>query len=164
MSDAATALHKRDKWIPRYFILFFLVIAATDAVMVTLAVRTHTGVVTENAYEKGLAYNALLKEAQDQESLGIHHKSVYENGTLSWRLTDADGQPVENAEVTVMFYRAARAGSDFGANMTDDGDGVYTLTPSLPAKGEWTARMKAVWKDKDGQEIQYHTAYDLVAQ
>lgn len=65
-----SALTKRDKLIPWYFVLFFVVIGAVNAVMVTLAVRTHTGTVTDHPYEKGLAYNKVVDAANAQEKLG----------------------------------------------------------------------------------------------
>ena len=43
-----------------YFVAFFGFIAAVNAAMVTIAIRTHSGVVSEHPYEEGLAYNAVV--------------------------------------------------------------------------------------------------------
>lgn len=46
-------------------IAFFAVFIIVDIAFVTLALRTHRGVVAENAYEQGLHYNDIIKAARD---------------------------------------------------------------------------------------------------
>lgn len=43
---------------------FFAVFASVDMYFTHLALQTNWGVVTENAYKRGLNYNALLEEAR----------------------------------------------------------------------------------------------------
>ena len=81
----------RDKWIPMYFVAFFAVIALLDGIFVYTAISTQTGVVTEQPYEKGLAYNEVLEKAKTQPEL--EHKVSYQNGALRWAL------PMDNAAV-----------------------------------------------------------------
>jgi len=57
----------KDKLIPWYFVIFFLVLFIVDGIFVYLATSTHTGVVTENAYEKGLRYNEVIERARAAE-------------------------------------------------------------------------------------------------
>ena len=45
------------------FIGFFAVVASVNAFMITSAVRTFSGVETENAYKAGLAFNESLAAA-----------------------------------------------------------------------------------------------------
>ncbi len=52
------------------FIGFFVVVASVNAVMVTSAVRTFSGVETENAYKAGLAFNESIAAAGAQDALG----------------------------------------------------------------------------------------------
>ena len=49
-------------------ISFFAVFASVDAFFIYKALKTQPGVVTENAYERGLNYNDLLKEAREREA------------------------------------------------------------------------------------------------
>ncbi|MEQ1705902.1 MAG: FixH family protein, partial [Rickettsiales bacterium] len=74
---------KRVWW---YFVAFFGFIAAVNAVMVTLAIRTHSGVVTEHPYEKGLAYNQVVEAEKNQQKLGWNGDVKYENGNLYFSL------------------------------------------------------------------------------
>jgi len=57
----------RDRIIPLYFVAFFVVIAIFDGIFVYLATSTHSGVVTENAYQKGLNYNQYIDAYNQQE-------------------------------------------------------------------------------------------------
>ena len=43
---------------------FFAVVACVDAYFVYKAVSTHSGVVSDNAYEIGLNYNDVIEEAR----------------------------------------------------------------------------------------------------
>ncbi len=51
--------------IPLYFVLAFLVVFAVNGVFVYNALTTHHGVVTENAYEKGLDFDRIVKEVRE---------------------------------------------------------------------------------------------------
>lgn len=62
--DQAKDTKQSGLWVLWSLLLFFLVFASVDAFFVYKALSTHTGVVTENAYEKGLHYNEILDEAR----------------------------------------------------------------------------------------------------
>lgn len=47
---------KSGRWVLLWFLGFFGVIILLDSIFVYLAVNTRTGLVTEHAYEKGLAH------------------------------------------------------------------------------------------------------------
>lgn len=47
---------------------FFAIFASVDAYFVYLAMQTQPGVVTENAYKRGLQYNELLEEARKRKA------------------------------------------------------------------------------------------------
>ena len=85
-------MSKNDRWIPWYFVAFFVVIAVVLVGMVTVAVRTQTGVVTEHPYEKGLAYNETVKQAEIQESLGWNGEISYNNNVISFTLHNKNGK------------------------------------------------------------------------
>ena len=68
MSTPETATEGR--WIPLVFLGAFAVLTAVQAGFVTLAVRTDPGVSAPNAYERGLAHNAVLRDAASAAALG----------------------------------------------------------------------------------------------
>ena len=79
----------KDKLMPWYIVLFFVVFTIVLAGFAVIAHRTHTGVVTENAYKKGLAYNDVIKEADEEndddpvecECRFTHESSLPQNGS-----------------------------------------------------------------------------------
>jgi nitrogen fixation protein FixH len=148
--------HPRDKWIPWYFVLFFLVVASLDAVFVTVALRTHTGLVTEQAYEKGLAYNDTLEQARSQPP--IQQAASFQDGRIRWRLRDESGNLLERPDVKVRIVRPVKASMDFERILTHVGNGVYEAALDLPAPGYWQARLEVKWDNR-----QYRTVLDFTA-
>ena len=121
-----------------YFLAFFGFVAAVNAVMVTLAIRTHSGIVTEHPYEQGLAYNEVVKAADDQESWGWKVKVVLINDELQVQMMDKNNVPLKAESVNVYFYRPSQTGMDF--NMTMEG---MSAKVKFPAGGIWEVRLWA---------------------
>lgn len=154
-----TGMTKRDRLIPWYFVLFFVVIALVDTVMVTLAVTTHTGTVTDHPYEKGLAYNKVVEAAQAQKNLGwkgqIDFKVTDGNsGVLTFTLTDESGAVIIPDSVKADFFRPAQAGMDFSIVLDEEKTSV-----EFPLPGLWEARIYA----KKGKQT-YQQAKRIVIQ
>jgi nitrogen fixation protein FixH len=57
-----TAVKNDNIRIPLYFVMAFLVVFIVNGIFVYMAVTTNHGVVTENAYEKGLRYDEVVAE------------------------------------------------------------------------------------------------------
>ena len=133
-----TALSRRDKFIPWYFVIFFVVLALVDGVMVTLAVSTQTGLVTEHPYEKGLAYNQVVKAEEQQEALGWKSDVKYENGILFFVLKDAGGKILHADAITANIVRPTQAGMDFLVKLNE---GKVPII--FPIKGLWEVRVHA---------------------
>lgn len=156
---STTQAENKDKvsgW--RFFFIFaafFGVIIAVNAVFIYNAMNSHSGVVTDDAYRKGLAYNDILDRAQNQPHW--IHKVTFEDGVLRWFIQQEDGSPLDNAQVSVSFFRPIRSGDDFSATLSEVQAGVYEIRPDFPHKGAWRAGLKAV---KDGLEFQ--AAHNLV--
>lgn len=140
----------RDKWIPRYFVIFFAVIALLDGIFVYIAVSTQTGMVVKDPYKKGLAFNETLEKAKKQPML--ENKVSYKDGTLRWVL------PIENASVTANIKRPVQEGYDFKITFTHTGSGVYEARPKIPLPGAWRANLSAKW----GAE-QFQASHDFIA-
>lgn len=123
----------------RYFLVFFLAILAVNAVMVTLAFHTHTGLVTEHPYEKGLRYNQVVEAEERQATLGWKADMGYKNGVLHFDLRDKNGQPILPAKATATLIRPTQQGMDFVVGL----EGAATPV-TFPAKGLWEVRVDAV--------------------
>lgn len=124
-----------------YFVAFFGFIAAVNAAMVTLAVRTHSGTVTDHPYEKGLAYNKIVDAKERQEALGWKSAIDYKNGALDFALHNKNNQPLAWEKATATITRPTQQGMDF----TRELKGAQTPI-NFPAKGLWEVRVDAEYE------------------
>lgn len=131
------------------FAAFFGMVIVVNAIFITQALQTHRGVVTEDAYKKGLHYNDVLERARQQPDM---QTSVsFKDGVLRWSVQDQDGAPIEQAKAHVSFFRPVQSGMDFDSDMEDMGAGVYELRPEFPEKGAWKAGLTIEWDNKTYQ-------------
>lgn len=142
-----------DKWIPWYFVAFFVVLAIFDGIFVYIANQTHTGVVSRNAYSEGLAYNETIKKAEAQDKLGWQADITYDESILSLHLLDAEKEPLTGAFAEAFFFRPTQDGGDFTVPLTENGDGQYqTSVKAQP--GQWDVRIYVTWQQKQFQTAQ----------
>lgn len=127
---------KRVGW---YFVAFFGFVAAVNAVMVTLAIRTHSGAVTDHPYERGLAYNQVVQASAQQEALGWESEIYYINGMLYFELRDKHGKPIIPDNATALITRPTQQGMDFAVELK----GVETPV-DFPTTGLWNIRVDAM--------------------
>lgn len=139
-----------DRFIPWYIVIFFVVQGAGFAWFYHLAHSTYTGVVTDNAYEKGLQYNNIISKSDAQDKLGWTSSFTRKNGALELSLHEK-GRPLSRADVKLWFIRPVHAGIDQHLVMKETSNGIYTAPIHLPEKGLWDVRIEAV---KDGRVYQ----------
>lgn len=148
-----------DKYIPLYFVAFFLVVFVLDGIFVYLAINTHTGTVTEKAYEKGLSYGAVLEASEAQKASGVTLDADFRHPMLSLRLLDGQGRPKDGAIVRAFMIRPVPKGHDYTVTLTPMGEGVYSADIRAPLPGAWTAKIEATWDNQT-----YRTTYRLVTE
>lgn len=139
----------KDRLIPWYFIAFFAVIALVDGIMVTLAIRTQTGLVTEHAYEKGLAYNKIVAAEERQQALGWHSNIEYKNGVLHFMLWDRNGKKLLPDSTKASISRPTQDGLDFSLSLKE---GVADI--HFPMKGLWEIRIDTEYDGHAYQQSQ----------
>lgn len=122
-----------------YFVAFFGFIVAVNAVMITLALRTHSGMVTDHPYEKGLAYNRVVEAEQEQAALGWKSTLNYEGGMLHFELRDRENNLIVPDKLTANFTRPSRQGMDFSVEMK-----AADAIVDFPVRGLWEVRVVAV--------------------
>jgi nitrogen fixation protein FixH len=122
-------------------VVFFVVVAGVNAIMVRAAVSTFGGLDTENAYQAGLAYTreADAVRAQDALHWQIGAKvSLATNGAKLVEVVAADvaGQPLDGLRATARLVRPAdkRAGHDLA--LSEIVPGTYRGTSEAEA-GQW---------------------------
>ncbi len=138
----------RSWWIPWSFLGFFVVVFVANGIMVFFAFDSWTGVTTENAYEKGLAYNEQLAEARAQEKRGWQAGFAFAptgslRGSVELDLKDSFGTPIRGAAVGIALVRPTHAGHDVTFELRDLGDGRYGGEIELPLAGQWDIHLLA---------------------
>lgn len=146
MSDQQESKPLNGWWVFAAFAAFFGVVVLVNTVFITTALRTHSGVITKDAYKKGLSYNEILEEARSQPD--IKNEIRFEDGVLYWQIETASGELINNADVRAKFIRPIKDGDDFEVVLHYDRDGLYKIKPDFPVKGAWTIYLNASWDSK----------------
>ncbi|MEM7070201.1 MAG: FixH family protein [Pseudomonadota bacterium] len=136
----------RDRLIPWYFVMAFAVVMAVNGFFVFLAIKTNSGLVTSNAYQKGLHYNHIIKQAEQQERLGWQSQINYQDSTLRFILQDDQGQALSGAVVEAYISRPVQAGYESQLILNEQDKGIYTKTMDFALPGQWEITVNALWK------------------
>jgi len=114
---------------------------AVNGVFVYFALSSFSGLSTEDAYKKGLNYNAALAEQEAQTARGWKASLDVVNETdgrvaISLMLVDKEGQAIDIRSATGVLRRPAISGQDIEVALMPKGDRAETVL-SLPALGNW---------------------------
>jgi nitrogen fixation protein FixH len=147
-----------DRWIPWYIVGFFVLLVLTLVPMCVIAVRTNTGLVTDDAYDKGLAYNKTLQAEAQQDALKwrgtVNLTSISGDKVhADFSLTDADGQTLNNADVHLWLVRPTQDGMDQNLALKALPGGHYGADLTLPVRGLWEARASATLNGHNYQTV-----------
>lgn len=143
MTKDNSSPHPSDKLIPWYIVLFFVMQAILFGWFMHVAHVSYTGLVTDQAYEKGLAYNNLIDEARAQDKFGFTSAISKDDDDIVFTLKDKEGAVVKAQSVVITFFRPAHAGVDFTREMTPQNNG-YVVPAAVPEKGLWELRIHAI--------------------
>ncbi len=126
---------------------FGLILVANGALVVT-SLESWPGLGTKNAYVAGLAYNRRLEAADAQRARGWEVSLLLEAGEqrqvhLGATYRDAEGAALQGLAVHASFKRPVHEGLDFTLPLEPVGDGVYVVSLTAPAKGNWDLRLEA---------------------
>jgi nitrogen fixation protein FixH len=141
-----------SSWIPWYIVLFFIILACVFAGFTYIAKKTHSGIVTEQAYEKGLAYNEIIAKADAQKKQDLSHEILIEGRKITFSIKDRNGNDLAIKKATLWLYRPVRAQDDviipmqpLGASQTADLQKIKN--------GLWEARILATTENGAYQAV-----------
>ena len=139
-------LRQKSWWIPWLFVAGFGVVLAANGTMLVFALNSFTGIETEQAYQKGLAFNDQIAAAERQADLGWKVvPSIEQKGAQGARIevavNDDLGRPLDGAMVEALLFRPTQAGHDTGVTLTRSGPGLYDVDVTLPLSGVWDLRI-----------------------
>ena len=146
-------------WYPFIFLGVFVVVVSVNLTMAYFATSTFTGLATDNAYEKGLAYNQHLAMARAQAALGWTVETTAQpvagaphQAEIDILYRDRDGKPVDGLAVHAALSRPTVTGFANEAELQGAGSGRYVALVTLPLGGEWDAELLAT-----GPDVAYQT-------
>jgi nitrogen fixation protein FixH len=132
---------------------FFATVLAVNGVMVWLALGSFPGMVSDNAYREGLAYNHVLEAREAQRALGWR-VAIEFTGTAPTRIeasfADRDGHPISGLRATALLRRPVARGNDRTVEMREVAAGIYRAEMALPLPGNWQLELEA--RDRGADE------------
>ncbi len=133
----------RDRGLQGHHVLyamlaFFGVIFAVNGLMLYHALATHSGLVAQEPYRKGLAYNERI--AADERQAGLMWSVdviVSRQGGIAVTLADVGGKPVGGRRVEATLGRAASSRQDLRLHLIEDVPGRYVAMAGAIGPGAW---------------------------
>ena len=153
MAQTQIAVSKKSSWIPWIFVGFFLVVLLANGIMAAFAFGTWSGLSTQGAYEKGLAYNETLQDRARQAALGwrvaMDLEQDVDRPKLVAVLHDSKGAPLWADSVTAKVIRPTQAGHDFEVILEDQGAGRFSVPIELSLPGIWDVALTVTKGDDE---------------
>jgi nitrogen fixation protein FixH len=130
---------------------FFAAVFAVNGWMIYAAVSTHTGLVANEPYRKGLAYNERIAADERQAKLGWFEQLEFgRDGRLLLTLAQRDSRPVQGLKVEGVLGRPASNRQDVMLRLIEMAPGHYqAMVPGLSA-GSWLITLEA--RPSDGAQ------------
>lgn len=132
---------------------FFGLIMTVNGVFVYLALDSFSGLTTDRAYQKGLAYNERLAAERAQRALGwvvvieVDWRGPNTESTIAVLLRDRDGVPLDGMALSAELRRPAEARSDRHLEFSGVGSGRYVAGAALAQRGNWDLHLSATAPD-----------------
>lgn len=127
-------------------IVFFGIIFAVNGVFLVSALKTHTGIVSQQPYRKGLDYNDRIAADVRQRRSGWSHAVHLDQkqGVVRLVLTDKQDRPVSGLLVQGFLGRPSTEQHDARFSMRETvTPGTYSVTVGKLEAGNWLLQLKA---------------------
>ena len=134
-------------------VAFFLTIFAVNGVFVYVSLNSHPGVISEDAYRKGLDYNRTLDRADRQIARGWRTTVALAGGVVVVTLTDRNGAALTGLTVRGAAHRPVHDRSDTSLVLRETAPGRYRAATAL-ASGRWEVLLTAAAQDLPDYRIE----------
>ena len=141
----------RGRIVPWIITGFFISFILPLLIFTWIAFKHKPDLVTERAYDKGLAYNNTLASEAQMEALGWNAQMSLQTGVLVVQLSDKNRMPLKDASVKAWFMRPANASMDQSTTMREITPGHYEAAMLHPTAGFWQVRITV---EHHGQQFQ----------
>jgi nitrogen fixation protein FixH len=123
---------------------FFGVVFSVNAWFMTSAISTYSGVVSNEPYRKGLAYNERIAAGERQAEL--HWETTLDaqrSGEIAFAATGPDGRPITQLVITGTIGRPATQVSDQRMTFREQTPGRYSASVAPLDDGTWLIALEA---------------------
>jgi nitrogen fixation protein FixH len=125
-------------------LLFFATVFAVNGVMLYKALSTHSGLVAQEPYRKGLRYNERIAADERQRELGWRETmGLAASGAIDVMLVDAAGKPVTGLALTSVVGRPSEGRHDRRVQLTEREPGRYIGEAGPLDAGTWLLAVEA---------------------
>ena len=145
--------------IPWYFVMFFTVLAIVNIIFVTMANKTHPGVVNDNAYKDGLNYNEVIAMAERGEALGRKTGLAYTNETFILTVKDKQGMPFTGAHVKMSVKNVLGEPRKYYPQPIEVAPGIYEVSFTPDFAGQADIHV-AVIRDGEASQIKKRMVFE----
>lgn len=122
-------------------VLFFVVIATVNGIMMTLAIKTFSGADAKNGYDLSQNYNKEIARAHAQAERGwksdIGFVRIDDKARLTLTLRDKDGGPVGGLMMSALLRHPLSKGRDHALVLNEIAPGTYEALEAGVATGVW---------------------------
>jgi len=134
-----TALASRSRYIPWLFVAGFAIVVGVNAIMITFAVGSFSGLYTPKPRERGLHYNDVVAEQKTRDALGWRIETTWraETGQLALSVSDAAGRPLTGALVSAELVRPVEKRPPVAVALATIDAGKFAGFVELPVRGNW---------------------------
>ncbi len=121
-------------------VAFFGVIIIVNLIMATSAIRSWSGLVVQNSYVASQEFNEKSIIGKAHAALNWQEHLNYENGLVTYHLTDINGEPIKAVGATAVFRRPVNEKEDQTLNMLPAGDNMLSAEAELK-DGNWVVEV-----------------------
>jgi nitrogen fixation protein FixH len=148
-TDAASSAVRPDGRIDGRHVLaglltFFACVFAVNGYFIVRAVSTHTGVVSQEPYRKGLAYNDRIAADVRQTAFGWRETmTLTSEGRIVLNLADREDKPVPGLRINAHVGRPSTVRHDRTVALSETADGQHTADIGSLDGGNWVVTIEA---------------------
>ncbi len=138
------------------FLGFFAIVFAVNGVMLTMALKTHSGIVANEPYRKGLKYNERIAADAMQSELGwMSDIGVSPDARrLVVKLTGKSGEAIDGMQVRAEVARPSSSRGELHLVLEPKGPGYYEAELPEIENGAYIANL-SVGAARDDAEAVY---------
>lgn len=126
------------------FLAFFGMIFAVNGAMIYSALKTHTGLVANEPYRKGLHYNERIAASERQALLDWSDAvSLRRDGMVAVRVTASGGRPVPSLSMRAVVGRPSTNSADRAIELKEAMPGLYEGSLGSLEPGNWLVALEA---------------------